>query len=134
MAQVLREELPRCVRGHDRPIEGLVNRWRHGDTTGASAQIRALRGLGIQAEFRTNGRIKQLIAQMRLGLPIPAGWIRHSPISAPAGDGHHILVVGWDPASQAVLMHDLNGEADLVGGGSGDVVVVGVGGGVKPRS
>jgi hypothetical protein len=31
-------------------------------------------------------------------------------------------------------MHDLNDEADLVGGGSGDVVVVGVGGGVKPRS
>lgn len=64
----------------------------------------------------------------------PVGWLRHRPISAPAGAGHHSLVVGWDPASQAVLMHDLNGEADLVGGGSGDVVVVGVGCGVKARS
>lgn len=69
----------------------------------------------------------------------PVGWLHQGPISAPPGDGHHSLVVGWDPASQAVLMHDLNGEADLVGGGSGDVVVlgvavVGVGGGVKPRS
>ena len=26
-------------------------------------------------------------------------------------------MVGWDPTRQAVLMHDPNGEADLVGGG-----------------
>jgi hypothetical protein len=26
-------------------------------------------------------------------------------------------VVGWDPIRRAVLMHDPNGEADLVGGG-----------------
>jgi tetratricopeptide (TPR) repeat protein len=34
-----------------------------------------------------------------------------------SGGGHWSLVVGWDPATRTVLMHDPNGEADLVGGG-----------------
>ncbi|MCS5699104.1 lysozyme [Cyanobium sp. FGCU-52] len=191
VAQVLREELPRWVRGPDGPIEGLVNRrraelahalaahapvggdggriqlqvpyfcqrdsataqgsrmcfsstcamaaaflkpgclagggqqddrylarlQRHGDTTNASAQIQTLRGLGIQAELRTDGRIEQLIAQLQLGIPIPVGWLHHGPVSAPVGGGHWSLVIGWDPARKAVLMHDPTGEADLVGGG-----------------
>jgi hypothetical protein len=32
----------------------------------------ALDRLGIEATFRTDGRIEQLIAQLRLGFPIPA--------------------------------------------------------------
>jgi len=90
---------------------------RHGDTTDPAAQIQTLRGLGIQAELRTDGRIEQLIAQLRLGIPVPVGWLHHGPVSAPSGGGHWSLVVGWDPTRRAVLMHDPNGEADLVGGG-----------------
>ncbi|GDX77496.1 hypothetical protein LBMAG41_25750 [Cyanobium sp.] len=40
---------------------------RHGDTTDVAAQIQTLRGLGIEAELRTDGRIEQLIAQLRMG-------------------------------------------------------------------
>jgi hypothetical protein len=90
---------------------------RHGDTTDAAAQIRTLRSLGIQAEFRTDGRIEQLIAQLRMGIPVPVGWLHHGPVSAPSGGGHWSLVIGWDPATRTLLMHDPNGEADLVGGG-----------------
>jgi len=90
---------------------------RHGDTTDAAAQIQTLRSLGIQAELRTDGRIEQLIAQLKLGIPVPVGWLHKGPVSAPSGGGHWSLVVGWDPTRRAVLMHDPNGEADLVGGG-----------------
>jgi hypothetical protein len=94
---------------------GLVQ--RHGDTTDAVAQIQTLRSLGIQAELRTDGRIEQLIAQLRLGIPVPVGWLHKGPVNAPSGGGHWSLVVGWDPTGRVVLMHDPNGEADLVGGG-----------------
>jgi hypothetical protein len=90
---------------------------RHGDTTDAAAQIQTLRSLSIQAELRTDGRIEQLIAQLKLGIPVPVGWLHKGPVSAPSGGGHWSLVVGWDPTRRTVLMHDPNGEADLVGGG-----------------
>ena len=109
---------PGCLAGvgqlDDRYL-GLLQ--RHGDTTDAAAQIQTLRRLGIQAELRTDGRIEQLIAQLRQGIPVPVGWLHKGPVSAPSGGGHWSLVVGWDPTRRAVLMHDPNGEADLVGGG-----------------
>jgi hypothetical protein len=109
---------PGCLAGagqlDDRYL-GLLQ--RHGDTTDAAAQIQTLRSLGIQAELRTDGRIEQLIAQLKLGYPVPVGWLHHGPVNAPSGGGHWSLVVGWDPAQRTVLMHDPNGEANLVGGG-----------------
>ena len=73
-------------------------------------------GWGIQATFRTESCIDQLIAQLRLGIPIPVGWLHRGQVSAPSGGGHWSLVVGWDPRTRQVLMHDPNGEADLVDG------------------
>ena len=109
---------PGCLAGasqlDDRYL-GLLQ--RHGDTTDAAAQIQTLRSLGIQAELRTDGRIEQLIAQLRLGIPVPAGWLHKGPVAALSGGGHLRLVVGWDLTRRAVLMHDPNGQADLFGGG-----------------
>jgi hypothetical protein len=90
---------------------------RHGDTTDASAQVAALQSLGLQARFRTNGSIDQLIEQLQRGIPCPVGWLHKGPVSAPSGGGHWSLVIGWDPAKRQFLMHDPNGEADLVNGG-----------------
>jgi GH24 family phage-related lysozyme (muramidase) len=90
---------------------------RHGDTTDASAQVTVLQSLGLQARFRTDGCIEHLIEQLKRGLPCPVGWLHKGPISAPAGGGHWSLVIGWDPAQRQLLMHDPNGEADLVNGG-----------------
>ena len=109
---------PGCLAGggqQDDRYLALVQ--RHGDTTDAAAQIQTLRSLGIQAELRTDGRIEQLIAQLKLGYPVPVGWLHHGPVSAPSGGGHWSLVIGWDPAQRTLLMHDPNGEANLVGGG-----------------
>ena len=89
---------------------------RYGDTTDASAQVAALQSLGIQARFRTDGAIDDLIAQLQRGIPCPVGWLHKGPASSPSGGGHWSLVIGWDPATCQLLMHDPNGEADLVNG------------------
>ncbi len=115
---------PGCLAGEGQEDDrylALVERF--GDTTNASAQVRALDRLGIEATFRTDGRIEQLIAQLRLGFPIPVGWLHHGPVSAPRGGGHWSLVVGWIPATRQVVMHDPYGEANLVGGGYVSTVI-----------
>ena len=109
---------PGCLSGSGQPDDrylGIVQ--RYGDTTEATAQMHALQGLGIRARFRTDGRIEDLIRQLGRGVPVPVGWLHHGPVNAPRGGGHWSLVVGWDPARRAVLMHDPYGEARLVGGG-----------------
>ena len=55
--------------------------------------------------------------QLNRGIPCPVGWLHRGPASAPSGGGHWSLVIGWDPDSRQLLMHDPNGEADLVNGG-----------------
>jgi len=90
---------------------------RHGDTTDAPAQVAALQSLGIEARFRTDGRIENLIEQLQRGIPCPVGWLHKGSASSPTGGGHWSLVIGWDPATRKLLMHDPNGEADLVNGG-----------------
>ncbi|MBD1194446.1 glycoside hydrolase family protein [Vulcanococcus sp. Clear-D1] len=90
---------------------------RHGDTSDANAQVAALHSLGLQARFRTDGSIEDLIEQLKRGLPCPVGWLHKGPVSAPSGGGHWSLVIGWDPAKRQFLMHDPNGEADLMNGG-----------------
>jgi hypothetical protein len=90
---------------------------RHGDTTDANAQVKTLQSVGLQARFRTDGSIEDLIEQLRRGLPCPVGWLHKGPVSAPSGNGHWSLVIGWDRAKRQFLMHDPNGEADLMNGG-----------------
>ncbi len=109
---------PGCLNGPgqlDDQFLALVQ--RHGDSTEAPAQLAALAGLGLRARFRSDGRISDLVAQLQRGLPCPVGWLHKGPVSAPSGGGHWSLVIGWDPATRQLLMHDPNGEADLVAGG-----------------
>ena len=90
---------------------------RYGDTTDASAQVKAMQSLGLQARFRTDGSIEHLIEQLKRGLPCPVGWLHRGSVSTPTGGGHWSLVIGWDPDRRQLLMHDPNGEGDLVNGG-----------------
>ena len=109
---------PGCLNGTgqlDDQFLALVQ--RHGDTTDASAQVAALQSLGIHARFRTDGDIDHLIHQLQRGIPCPVGWLHKGPASSPTGGGHWSLVIGWDPDTRQLLMHDPNGEADLVNGG-----------------
>ena len=109
---------PGCLKGSgqlDDQFLALVQ--RHGDTTDANAQVAALRSLGIQATFRSDGRIDHLIKQLNRGIPCPVGWLHKGSAASPTGGGHWSLVIGWDPDKRQLLMHDPNGEADLVNGG-----------------
>jgi len=109
---------PGCLRGSGQPDDqyfALVQ--RHGDTTDGNAQVAALRSLGVGARFRTDGCIDHLMEQLKRGIPCPVGWLHKGSASSPTGGGHWSLVIGWDPATRQLLMHDPNGEADLVNGG-----------------
>ncbi|MBV2350373.1 lysozyme [Synechococcus sp. HK05] len=109
---------PGCLNGSgqlDDQFLALVQ--RYGDTTNADAQVAALQSLSIQARFRTDGAIDDLIHQLEFGIPCPVGWLHKGPASSPTGGGHWSLVIGWDPATRQLLMHDPIGEADLVNGG-----------------
>jgi hypothetical protein len=88
-----------------------------GDSTDAQAQLRALRSLGLLADFRTDGTTELLRQELRAGRPVAVGWLHKGPITAPSGGGHWTVVTGWQPQPRAWVMNDPNGEADLVNGG-----------------
>jgi len=109
---------PGCLKGQsqlDDQFLALVQ--RDSDTTDANAQVAALKSLGIQETFRSDGRIDDLIEQLKRGIPCPVGWLHKGLATTPSGGGHWSLVIGWNPATRQLLMHDPNGEGDLVKGG-----------------
>jgi hypothetical protein len=90
-------------------------RAKYGDTTDVSAQVDALRSLGLDARFRTDGTPAILEAELRAGRPVMVGWLHNGLVSAPSGGGHWSVVIGFDSARWA--HNDPNGEADMVAGG-----------------
>jgi GH24 family phage-related lysozyme (muramidase) len=90
-------------------------RQKYGDSTSAEAQLGALRHLGLQAEFRTDGSLESLKAEIDAGRPVAVGWLHHGPPSAPSGGGHWTVVIGYDETG--VIMNDPYGSCDLVNGG-----------------
>jgi hypothetical protein len=95
-----------------------VIRQKYGDTTSAEAQLKALRSLGLQADFHTDGRPAALEREIDAGRPVAVGWLHKGPVSAPSGGGHWSVVIGYTDA--AWIQNDPNGEAFLVGGGYAD--------------
>lgn len=90
-------------------------RRQFGDTTSAQAQIAALRALGLRSHLWTNGTKADLLNELQGGRPVAVGWLHHGSPLSPTGGGHWSVAIGFDEAG--VLMHDPNGEADLVRGG-----------------
>lgn len=90
-------------------------RARFGDTTNLDAQVAALRSLGLDARFRTDGTPALLEQEIRAGRPVMVGWLHKGPASRPTGGGHYSVVIGFDNLHW--VHHDPNGEADLVNGG-----------------
>jgi len=89
-------------------------RQRFGDTTEAAAQVRALRALGLQAHFWTNGRRVDIENEIRGGRPVAVGWLHRGNVRAPSG-GHWSVIVGLDGSH--FFMHDPAGEPLLMSGG-----------------
>lgn len=90
-------------------------RQRYGDSTSAEAQLAALRYLGLKADFRTDGSLDRLKAEIDAGGPVAVGWLHHGTPSAPSGGGHWTVVIGYDESG--VIMNDPYGNCDLVHGG-----------------
>ena len=90
-------------------------RAKYGDSTDAAAQVQALRELGLEARFVTNGTTFDLRRCIDEGRPIPVGWLHKGPSSAPTGGGHWSVVVGYKTGTW--IVNDPNGEAALASGG-----------------
>jgi GH24 family phage-related lysozyme (muramidase) len=90
-------------------------RAKYGDTTLAEAQLAALRSLGLQARYVSNCAPGLLEAELRQGRPVAVGWLHKGPAQSPSGGGHWSVIIGFDATHW--ILHDPNGEADLVNGG-----------------
>jgi len=91
-----------------------VLRKGQGDTTDPLAQVRTLRGLGLQADFWTCGGRRMLEQHITAGRPVAVGWLHRGSLKRPTG-GHWSVVVGV--SDDWLWMHDPNGEPLLVTGG-----------------
>jgi hypothetical protein len=90
-------------------------RAKFGDTTNASAQVAALKSLGLKAEFRQNLKLSDLFAEINAGRPVATGWLHHSNYTKPSGGGHWSVVVGT--LNRNTVHHDPMGAPDLINGG-----------------
>ena len=97
------------------PNEYHAIRPKFGDSTDASAQIRTLQSLGLEARFVQVGSVEKLKAQIDRGRPAPVGFLHHGSVSAPSGGGHYILAIGYTDTH--LIAHDPYGELDVVNGG-----------------
>jgi predicted chitinase len=86
----------------------------YGDTTDATAQVRALASFGIKARFVQSAGWADIEQQIATGIPVPCGFLHRGPVTAPGGGGHWLIVVGFTPTH--LIVHDPFGEADLVNG------------------
>jgi hypothetical protein len=89
-------------------------RSKYGDTTDRNAQLKALKELGLNAKFITNGNSALLENEIRNGRPVAVGWLHKGTVSYPTGGGHWTCCIGFTP--DAFVFHDPNGEADIVNG------------------
>lgn len=100
-------------------------RERYGDTTTAQAQLAALRHIGLEAHYGTDGTKQKIIELLNQGHPVGLGMLHHGSTAHPTG-GHWILAIGY--TSTHCIVHDPYGEQDLVNGtwvrqGSGGAAV-----------
>jgi hypothetical protein len=90
-------------------------RAKYGDTTNKDAQLAALRSLGLNARFITNGNAALLENEIRNDRPVAVGWLHNGPITRPTGGGHWTCCIGF--TSTHFVFNDPNGQADMVSGG-----------------
>lgn len=110
---------PGCLGGNTGADDVYMTKYvfKYGDTTNSTAQVRALRDLGIVAVFRQNLTRKDVIEQLEKNIPVPVGYLHKGPVSAPRGGGHWLVIIGVDLEKQQYIVHDPWGDCDLIYGG-----------------
>ena len=117
-AMLLAALKPGVIAGDDDYIREV---FKHGDSTDAAAQLKALAHFGLAATYHQDGSIEDLKAQLDAGKPQPIGILHHGPCSAPCGGGHWICVIGYRcdasaPGGGYFIVHDPWGELDNASG------------------
>ena len=87
-----------------------------GDSTDSSVQVRVLKDLGFNAQFKQNGTLEKLKKNLEQCIPVPIGILHHGPANAPSGGGHWICVIGYDDSKKTFTVHDPWGEIDHTSG------------------
>ena len=87
---------------------------KYGDSTDASAQIRTLRALGLEAEFVQVGSKEKIMKAIAAGMPVPLGFLHHGHYTAPSGGGHWLCCVGYD--DENIIVNDPYGHSCLENG------------------
>ncbi|MEN9387158.1 MAG: hypothetical protein RLZZ255_134, partial [Cyanobacteriota bacterium] len=113
-AMLLEALKPGTLKGANGDDQYLAVVQRFGDTTDASAQLRALAHFGVTARLVQNADFTLLEQQINRGIPIPCGYIHRGPVERPTGGGHWLIVVGHTPTH--VVVNDPWGEPDLIHG------------------
>lgn len=97
-------------------------REKFGDTTLIEAQVKALRSLGLHAEFRNDADDALVEAEIASGRPVIAGilhrgnFLRGEPAMCDSvGCGHYVVIVGFDKDNW--IVHDPRGSLDVERGG-----------------
>lgn len=122
-AMAIKYLLPDALKGSNADDTYLKTVLKYGDTTQATAQIKACAQYGILATFYTTGTKQKLLFELQQGYPVATGILHHGPATAPKGGGHYMLLIGDDGANG--VFHDPYGELDNTNGG---YVKVGSGG------
>jgi uncharacterized protein YvpB len=93
-----------------------------GDTIYVSSHLQALRKLGLEADFRTNGDAALLEAEISSGRPVLVGILHHGDMSRGEppmcdfhGCGHWVVVTGFD--KDHFIVNDPMGQLDMERGG-----------------
>jgi hypothetical protein len=110
---------PGCLGGNRGADDLYMQKYvfKYGDTVNPTAQVRALKDLGILAVFRNNLNRQDVISQLEKKIPVPAGYLHKGPISSPTGGGHWLVIVGIDLESGHYIVNDPWGDCDLINGG-----------------
>ncbi|NQW40136.1 MAG: glycoside hydrolase family protein [Cyanobacteria bacterium] len=105
---------PGTLKGANADDQYLAVVQRFGDTTDASAQLRALAHYGVTARLVENADFQLIEQQINRGIPVPCGYIHRGPVDRPTGSGHWLIVYGQSPTH--VVVNDPWGEPDLISG------------------
>jgi len=113
-AMLLEAIKPGTLQGANGDDQYLAVVQRFGDTTDASAQLRALAHFGVSARLVQNADFQLIEQQINRGIPVPCGYLHRGPVDRPTGSGHWLIVIGHTPTQ--VVVNDPWGEPDLIHG------------------
>lgn len=99
--------------------EYLKTVYKYGESEEATAQLKALKEYGLNAQFIQNGTWASIDAQLEKGIPVPIGILHKGPVTAPTGNGHWITVIGRTTDGKGYVVNDPFGDLNLIDGGYG---------------